>query len=72
MSWMQKLHKTYETCVANPDFLEAHIGKNGKEIPGLMPVSHTSQQAHICVLLDAQGNFRGHNSCRPRRSSSPP
>ena len=29
----------------------------GKEAPALMPVSHTSQQAQIRVVVDGQGNF---------------
>ncbi len=49
MSWIQKLYETYEHC-------------KGHEPPGsvrLMPISHTSQQAHIEITLDALGNFKG-------------
>lgn len=49
MSWIQKLHETYEQC-------------KGHEPPGaerLMPISHTPQQAHIEITLDANGNFKG-------------
>ena len=49
MSWIQKLHETYEQC-------------KGREPPGserLMPISHTPQQAHIEITLDADGNFKG-------------
>ncbi len=49
MSWIQKLHETYEQC-------------KGQEPPGserLMPISHTPQQAHIEITLDADGNFKG-------------
>jgi CRISPR-associated protein Csd1 len=49
MSWVQKLHETYEQC-------------KGREPPGsisLMPISHTPQQAHIEMTLDADGNFKG-------------
>jgi CRISPR-associated protein Csd1 len=48
MSWIQKLHETYEQC-------------KGREPPGaerLMPISHTPQQAHIEITLDADGNFK--------------
>jgi CRISPR-associated protein Csd1 len=48
MSWIQKLHETYEQC-------------KGHEPPGsepLMPISHTPQQAHIEITLDAIGNFK--------------
>ncbi|NTW84391.1 MAG: type I-C CRISPR-associated protein Cas8c/Csd1 [Chlorobiaceae bacterium] len=48
MGWMQKLYDTYEHCA-------------GKEPPGserLLPVSHTAQQAHLEITLDATGQFR--------------
>ena len=48
MSWIQKLYETYEQC-------------NGKEPPGsdpLMPIAHTTQQAHIEIVIDGKGNFR--------------
>jgi CRISPR-associated protein Csd1 len=49
MSWIQKLYETYEQC-------------KGHEPPGaepLMPISHTPQQAHVEITLDASGNFKG-------------
>ena len=49
MSWIQKLYETYEQC-------------KGHEPPGaepLMPISHTPQQAHIEITLDATGKFEG-------------
>ena len=49
MSWIQKLYETYEQC-------------KGREPPGsirLMPISHTPQQAHIEITLDADGCFKG-------------
>jgi CRISPR-associated protein Csd1 len=49
MSWIQKLYETYEQC-------------KGQEPLGskrLMPISHTPQQAHIEIVLDANGNFKG-------------
>src|SRR5438067_1364380 len=48
MSWIQKLRETYERCA-------------GREPEGgepLMPVSHTTQQAHIEIVLDAAGEFK--------------
>ena len=48
MSWLQTLYETYESC-------------KGYEPPGsavLMPISHTTQQAHVEIVLDGQGNFR--------------
>src|SRR5713226_1165773 len=49
MSWIQKLYETYEQCAGAPQFVEA-------EKP-LLPVSHTSQNAHIEIAIDGQGNF---------------
>ena len=58
MSWMQKLFETYEACSQNPAFVDPPQAENGgKEAPALMPVSHTSQQAHIHVVIDGAGNF---------------
>ena len=48
MSWMQKLYETYENCASE-------IGKG--ENP-LLPVFHTTQQAHIEVVIDDDGNWR--------------
>ena len=48
MPWMQKLHETYERC-------------KGNEPPGsepLPPISHTTQQAQIEIVLDEHGYFR--------------
>lgn len=48
MSWMQKLHETYERCQ----------GHEPEGAPPLMPTSHTTQQAHIEVVIDGRGTFR--------------
>ncbi|TKB66663.1 MAG: type I-C CRISPR-associated protein Cas8c/Csd1 [Nitrospira sp.] len=48
MSWIQKLHETYEQCYDAPQFSNHP----------LLPISHALQQAHIEVTLDHQGNFR--------------
>ncbi len=48
MSWIQDLYDTYVAC-------------EGNEPPGterLMPIAHTTQQAHIEVILDGNGMFR--------------
>lgn len=47
MAWIEKLHATYEAC-------------KGREPPGaepLMPVSHSTQQAQIEIVIDGRGNF---------------
>jgi CRISPR-associated protein Csd1 len=48
MSWMAKLHETYERGLT----LDLPFEKR------LMPVSHTLQNAHINIVLDESGNFR--------------
>ena len=48
MSWLQTLYETYESC-------------KGREPEGstvLMPIGHTTQQTHVEIVLDGQGNFR--------------
>jgi CRISPR-associated protein Csd1 len=47
MSWIQKLHETYERCAGAPQFANNP----------LLPVSHTVQQAHIEIAIDGGGNF---------------
>lgn len=48
MSWMEKLYETYELCSSSklPD------AKN------LVPIAHTTQKAHVEIVLDGKGNFR--------------
>lgn len=48
MSWIQKLYETYEQC-------KGHEPEGSER---LLPVSHTYQQAHVEITLDAQGNFQ--------------
>jgi CRISPR-associated protein Csd1 len=48
MSWIQKLHETYELCARLPQFSSNP----------LLPISHTTQQAHIEIAIDGSGNFR--------------
>lgn len=50
MNWIEALHQTYESCVAN-------VGDVAEKEP-LLPLSHTTQNAHIEVTLDGTGNFR--------------
>ncbi|MBF8274947.1 MAG: hypothetical protein HW390_20 [Candidatus Brocadiaceae bacterium] len=49
MNWIEKLYRTYENC-------KAHIGDSNDEVP-LLPVCHTTQKAHITVVIDGKGNF---------------
>ena len=48
MSWVQKLYETYESC-------EGHEPEGSQ---ALMPIAHTTQQAHVDIVLDGKGNFR--------------
>jgi len=48
MSWLQRLYETYEQC-------------HGQEPDGsapLMPICHTTINAHIEIAIDDEGNFR--------------
>jgi CRISPR-associated protein Csd1 len=48
MSWIQKLHETYEGCKR----------REPEGARPLMPIGHTTQQAHIEIVLDGDGSFR--------------
>ncbi|WMJ09093.1 type I-C CRISPR-associated protein Cas8c/Csd1 [Nitrosomonas sp. sh817] len=48
MSWIQKLYETYDKCKDAPQF----------ENNPLPPIGHIAQQAHIEIVVDADGNFR--------------
>ena len=49
MSWIQKLYETYDQCVG----VEQDAGTERR----LLPICHVTQNAHIEVVLDEQGNF---------------
>ncbi len=49
MSWMEKLYQTYEAGVL--------LGLPQTQLP--MPTSHTLQNAHINIVIDGEGNFKG-------------
>lgn len=49
MSWIQKLHETYDRCVGQSQF----------DTAPLMPVDHAEQQVHIEITLGGTGKFRG-------------
>jgi len=52
MSWIHKLYETYENC-------QSMIGGGSDEeqVP-LLPICHTTQKAHIEIVIDQEGNFR--------------
>jgi len=47
MSWIQKLYETYVHCAGAAQFANNP----------LQPIGHTTQQAHIEIVIDGQGNF---------------
>lgn len=48
MSWIQKLYETYEQCA----------GHEPEGFEPLMPICHSTQQAQIEIVLDANGCFK--------------
>lgn len=52
MSWLAQLYETYECCSQNDEFL-----KGNDKNPALLPISHTTQNAHIEVVLNQKGAF---------------
>lgn len=50
MNWIEALYRTYEN---NTD----HIGDPNDDVP-LLPVSHTTQNAQITIVIDEAGVFR--------------
>lgn len=51
MSWISKLYDTYQNC-------ESIVGKIEKgNDPVLMPIAHTTQNAHVEFSIDIEGNF---------------
>lgn len=48
MSWLLKLRDTYDACK----------GREPANSERLMPISHTTQQAHVEIVIDDTGRFR--------------
>ena len=57
MSWMQKLYETYEACVGNPAYTDPPQPTEGPRECALMPECHISQQGHIRITINAEGEF---------------
>lgn len=49
MSWILKLHETFEQCSGNDSIMDSD---------DLCPVGYSLQNAHIEVVIDDKGNFR--------------
>jgi len=47
MSWIEKLYRTYEN----------NTGAIGSDKVPLLPICHTTQNAHLTVVVDEMGNF---------------
>jgi len=55
MSWIQKLYETYNNC-------QSSIGYSGEEgVRPLLPICHSTTQAHIEIVISKDGNFRRAN-----------
>lgn len=52
MNWMQNLYLTYDNCKTKIGYADEE-----KQRP-LLPVCHITQQAHIEIVIDGNGNFR--------------
>ena len=52
MSWINKLHETYENCQSM-----IGVGAEENEVP-LLPICHTTQKAQIEIVIDGDGNFK--------------
>jgi CRISPR-associated protein Csd1 len=50
MSWIEKLYQTYNNCVGIMDSIR-------DDEPKLLPICHTTQNAHIRVYLDGDGHY---------------
>jgi len=50
--WMQKLYETYDNNLASIGYAD-----QGNKRP-LLPICHITQQAHIEIVIDGEGNFR--------------
>jgi len=48
VAWMQTLFETYEKCA----------GSSLPDANALLPIAHTTQQAHIEIVIDGRGVFR--------------
>ncbi len=51
MNWMEALYNTYEICSRDPRTLHEHVP--------LVPICHTTVQAHVEVKIDGTGSFVG-------------
>ncbi len=51
MSWIEKLHETYENCQS-----EIGRGEDENRVP-LLPICHTTQKAHIQISINTHGEF---------------
>ncbi|PRO67122.1 type I-C CRISPR-associated protein Cas8c/Csd1 [Alkalicoccus urumqiensis] len=54
MSWMEQLYETYEKHLS--DIGDVNVRRNGQEYT-LLPVAHTTQNAHIELAVTPEGDF---------------
>ena len=51
MNWMQQLAETYDSC-------RSQVGYGAAGTRPLLPICHTTAQAHIEIVISGRGNFR--------------
>ncbi len=64
MSWMQKLYETYENCSS----VIGDLSKEGKR--ALLPICHMSAQAHIQIVIDQNGKFKGARAIEDKQNDA--
>jgi CRISPR-associated protein Csd1 len=52
MAWIQKLNETYENCQG------VTAGETDENKVPLLPICHTTQKAHVEIVIDGNGNLR--------------
>ena len=53
MNWIQRLYETYNNC-------QASVGYSEEEgVRPLVPICHITTQAHIEIVINKDGDFRG-------------
>jgi CRISPR-associated protein Csd1 len=53
MAWIQKLYETYENCPSEV----GKVPEDENKVP-LLPICHTTQKAHVEIVIDGKGNFK--------------
>lgn len=57
MTWIKALYQTYENCQTKIG-VQDEKKDDKKNVTPLLPICHTTQQAHIKIVIDDRGEFR--------------